>query len=102
MEGVNGESVKRALENLTVSEIESHFGRAVISFLLPDKYMDFDIDAIIFRDTMMFVDLKEEVVVIIRHAGIVKFFNKIGLFLKEEGARFDINAYLKELVLKRS
>lgn len=101
MEGVNGESVRGIFKNLTVQELESHFGRIVISSLIPDTYMDFDLDVVVLRTTALFIDVQSEAVIVVRHKGVVGFLNRLGDFLKEYGSPFDLNAYLRDLILAK-
>ena len=102
MEGINGESVRDFFKRLTIRDLESHFGRLVIASLVPDKYMDFDLDVVVLRNTILFIDVRTEVVVIIRHAGIVAFFTLLSAFIKDHGSSFDLNSYLRELILEKN
>ena len=70
----------------------------LISSLLPDKYMDFDVDLLIIRDSVMFFDMRNEIIVIIRNQPIVEMLKSISMFLKESGKEFNINEYIKEIL----
>lgn len=97
MEGVNGESVRGIFKKLTLRELESHFGRLVIASLIPDAFMDFDLNVVVLRNTALFIDVRSEVVIAVRHKGVVAFLNRLGDLLKAYGSPFDLNAYLRSL-----
>ena len=98
MEGVSGESVQRMLAGTDKKTLEASFGRMIISTLLPDKYMDFDVDLLVIRDSVMFFDMRNEIVVIIKNKPIVEMLESVSMFLKENGIVFNINEYIKVII----
>lgn len=98
MEGVNGERVKELLKKVDKKTQEASFGRAFVASLLPDKYMEFDVDLLIVRNSVMFFDMKNEIVVIVRNKPIVSMLKSINLFLREQGRSFNINEYIKGIL----
>jgi sugar-specific transcriptional regulator TrmB len=98
MEGVNGERVKELFKKVDRKTQETSYGRMTISSLLPDKYMEFDVDLLIIRDSVMFFDMKNEIVVIIKNEPIVEMLRSVSQFLKDNGTVFNINEYIKEIL----
>ena len=98
MEGVNGERVKELFKKVDRKTQESAYGRITISSLLPDKYMEFEVVLLIIRDSLMFFDMRNEIVVIIRNKPIVEMLTCVSQFLKDSGTSFNINEYIKEIL----
>ncbi len=98
MEGVNGERVKKLFKGLDRKSQESSFGRMMISSLLPDKYMEFDVDLLIIRNSVMFFDMRNEIVIIIKNKPIVEMLTSVAMFLKDNGKAFNINEYIKGIL----
>lgn len=98
MEGVSGERVKKLFKKMDKKTLEASFGKMIISSLLPDKYMDFDVDLFIIRDSVMFFDMEHEIVVIIRNKPIVEMLKTVTLFLRDSGETFNINEYIKNIL----
>ena len=98
MEAVNGECVKELLRQTDKKTLKASFGRMIVSSLLHDKYMDFDVDLFIIRDSVMFFDMKNEIVVIIMNKPIVEMLKSISMFLKENGKKFDVNEYINSIL----
>lgn len=101
LEGLNGEYVRTLFERLELPELKSHFGRVIISWLLPDEYMNFGVDLLVMRDTALFVDIKTELVVIVRHKGIVELLSALTHVAQDHGKKFDMNAFLGEVIEKK-
>jgi len=98
MEAINGEGVLPLFRGLDTDVLKSHWGRLVVGLLLPDKYLDFGIDIIIFRDTVLLGNIEEEFVVFIKNKAIVDAFSHICLLLQDSGRQFDLNAYVQKLI----
>lgn len=98
MEGINGERLLQFFKTIDLPFLKSHFGRLIIESLLPDEYMDFDLDIMVMRDTVVSIDVGAELVVIIRYPKFVKALNKIVKFLQGGAQKTDINSYIKRLI----
>jgi len=98
MEGINGERLLELFKTIDLPFLKSHFGRLIIESLLPDEYMDFDLDIMVMRDTIVSIDVGAELVVIIRYPKFVKALNKIVKFLQGGAQKTDINSYIKRVI----
>ena len=98
MEGINGERLLKLFKTIDLPFLKSHFGRLIIESLLPDEYMDFDLDIMVMRDTIVSIDVGAELVVIIRYPKFVKALNKIVKFLQGGAQKTDINSYIKRVI----
>jgi len=98
IEGLNGEHVLEIFNNLNEQQLKSHFGRAFISCLVPDQYMDFQLDVLVMRESVLFIDVKAELVTVVHYKAIVALFNGFVGFIQEHGKRTDINAYIAKLI----
>lgn len=98
MEAVNGERVKELFRQMDKKTLEASFGRMIISSLLPDKCMNFDVDLFIIRDSAMFFDMENEIIVVIRNQPIVGMLKSVSIFLKESGKKFNVNEYIEEIL----
>lgn len=98
IEGANGESVLHAFQSLSVDNLKSHLNRMIVSTLLPDKYMDFGVDAVIFRDVVLIVNIKEETVIFIRNNAVVELFKHFYDLLIDNGRKIDLNAHIRNII----
>ena len=98
MEGINGKRLLQFFKEIDIPFLKSHFGRLIIESLLPDEYMDFDLDIMVMRDTVVSIDIGSELVVVIRYPKFVKALNGITKFLQDSAQRTDINLYIKGLI----
>lgn len=98
MEGINGKRLLQFFKEIDIPLLKSHFGRLIIGSLLPDEYMDFDLDIMVMRDTVVSIDIQAELVIVIRYPKFVKALNGIIKFLQDNAQRTDINSYIKRLI----
>lgn len=98
MEGISGEHIFEIFKQLNIPLLKSHFGRLVVPSILPDNYMDFDLDILVMRDTVAFIDISAELVVLMRYPKLVKTLNNIARFLQDSGRKADLNTYIKQLI----
>ena len=98
IESVNGEHVVELFRDMDRKTMEASFGRMLVSSLLPDRYMNFDVDLLIVRNSVIFFDMRNEIVVIIKNEPIVEMLKSISMFLKENGKSFNTNKYIKEIL----
>jgi len=98
LEGINGEHVQNLFRALSAEELESHFGRSIISTLVPDKDMDFDMDLLVMRDAVLFIEIESETVIVIRHHGIVRLVRSLVQMAQAFGHAFNMNEFLREII----
>ena len=84
------------LKNLDPTEKESHRKRMLVETLLPDRFMNFNLDILLMRDRIFFVRLENELVFCIRNSEMSVFFRCLTDFLKDRGRRFNLSQYLQE------
>lgn len=101
MEVVSGKSILNLFHNLSQKELESHFGRLIIAYFVPDSFVDTEIDIIMFGDDILFIDLKEEISLHIKNQFIAAAFKNLFISLKEKAIKIDLNFFIKELLSKK-
>ncbi|HEY0907767.1 MAG TPA: helix-turn-helix domain-containing protein [Candidatus Paceibacterota bacterium] len=95
MEAIAGESILKRLENLSKEEIRAHKDRLIITYLIPDQYIDFDVDIIMLNKHLIIVDPVNEISLTINEASISKAFQIIFIGLASLGRKFDLNAFIR-------
>jgi hypothetical protein len=60
--------------------------------------MDFDLDIVVFRDTVLMIHWEKKTVVLIQNKPIVEMWGRMCAFLQSEGRQFDLNAYIQGLI----
>jgi len=98
MEGVIGESTLDTFKRLTTKELESHSERLVITHIVPDQFVDFDIDIIMYGNYVFIVNLEEENVIFIKNNSIVQTFKSLFSFIRDNSQKIDLNAYIKKII----
>jgi len=84
------------LLELADDEVAELLGRVV-----PDEYMNFNMDIFIMRDRAFFVGLEQKIVIVVRLAPMVEALRGIYGALAGLGRPIDLNAYLRALIEKR-
>lgn len=98
MEGINGEETMNLFKNLTINELKSHLNRMLIATILPDQFMDFGLDIVVFRDIIIIINLDKELVIFIKNRDIVEMFHKFVLFFQEYGRKINFNKYIWNII----
>lgn len=102
IEGITGEAILGLFKEMKKPFLESHFGRMIVGYIVPDEYMNFGLDIIIMRDRAFFVSLEQRLVIVIRFAPLVDALLSIAAALAALGRKVDLNAYLRGLIEKKS
>lgn len=102
IEGVISESTLRLFQKLNIEELYSHLGRLVVAFIIPDEFIDFDMDIVFFGNSVFLVSVEKEIVLFIKNDSIVKAFKGLLLLAQNTGRKIDLNAHIKELIEGKS
>ncbi len=102
MEGIAGEAILDIFKHMDFSLLRSHFGRLLIGKVVPNEYMDFNLDIFVMRDKTFFVSISREIAIIVRFQPIIEMLFKVCEAFSALGRKIDLNAYLRELIEKRS
>lgn len=98
MEGINGKFALDLFKGLDVSTLRSYLNRMLITSILPDRYMDFDEDVLVFRETVVFINLNEEIVIIVRNKALVEMFNHFAVFFQDMGEKVNMNRHIWKII----
>lgn len=101
MEGVIGESTLGIFKRLTTKELESHADRSVITHIVPDQFVDFDIDIIMYSNYVFIINLEEENTIFIKNISIVQALKSLLAFMQANSRKIDLNAYIKQIIENR-
>lgn len=102
MEGVIGESTLDLFKKITIKELESHADRLVITHIVPDQFVDFDIDIIIYGNYVFIINLEEENTIFIKNISIVQALKSLLAFMQANSRKIDLNAYIKQIIENRN
>lgn len=100
LEGIAGEKILEIFKKLSKKELESHLNRLLVSYLIPDEYIDFGMDIISFKKVVYLIDINEAKTIVIKNEIIAKIFKNLIQFMGERARKIDINQYIKELLNK--
>lgn len=98
MEGVVGECVLKLFKTLSLWELKSHLGRMIVGHIVPDVYADFSVDILMFKNTVLIVNIDEENIIILRNDSICKIFKNFFELILEKSKKIDLNSYIKTLI----
>ena len=98
MEGINGELALTLFRELDVPTLKSHLNRMLIASVLPDRYMDFDEDVLVFRETVIFINLDKEIVIFVRNKALVEMFNHFAVFFQDMGEKINMNKHILKII----
>lgn len=98
MEGVIGESTLDIFKNLAIDELKSHADRLIITHIVPDQFVDFDIDIIIYGNYVFIVNVEEEKIIFIKNNSIIQALKKLFAFIQDNSKKIDLNAYIKQII----
>lgn len=101
IEGIIGESALQLFDKMENDELESHAGRLVVAYVVPDDFVDFDIDVILLREVVLLVDMVSEHVVVIRNQSIVGVLHSMFEAVQEQARSVNLNEYIQKLLQKR-
>lgn len=98
MEGVIGESTLDLFKKLTIKELESHADRLIITHIVPDQFVNFDIDIIIYGNYVFITNLEEENTIFIKNISITQALKSLLAFMQANSRKIDLNAYIKKII----
>ncbi|MCH7597747.1 MarR family transcriptional regulator [Patescibacteria group bacterium] len=98
MEGINGKFALSLFRELDVPTLKSHLNRMLVMAVLPDRYMDFNLDVLVFRETVVFINLDEEIVIFVRNKALVEMFNNFSRYFQDTGDKINLNRHIWEII----
>lgn len=97
MEGFIGPKTIDLFKGLTTKEVRSHLDRMIVAYLVPDEYIDFDLDLLLLPKTLLLINLRREIAIEIRDEETVRATRKIFEFIKDKSNKLDINQEIKNV-----
>jgi hypothetical protein len=101
METIASQRILNLFEDLSFSELAGHHGRFIVAYFVPDQFVDFPADILIYRDTVIIVDYAQEMMVSIKNTLIASIFLNLFELIKLHAKRVDLNAHILHLMEKR-
>lgn len=98
MEGVIGESTLEIFKRLTTKELESHSDRLIITHVVPDQFVDFNVDIIMYSNSVFIVNIEEENIIFIKNISIIQALKSLLSFMQANSEKIDLNAYIKQII----
>ncbi|MFA5029850.1 MAG: helix-turn-helix domain-containing protein [Patescibacteria group bacterium] len=98
IEGIIGEDSLGYLENLPADQLEIYTDRMVVCYVVNNAVVDFDMDIIIFKKTVMMINFEKNLVLVVRNENIYEALFNMFEALKLAGRKIDLNAFVKELI----
>jgi len=100
MEVIAAEGILPYFNKLSKKGLESHLGRPIISYLVPDMYVDFDADILLHQNNVMIINYKDESIIRIKNKLIAVIMMNLFELIKIHSRKIDLNEYIKELMAR--
>lgn len=98
MEGIIGEKSLNFFHLLDLDTLKAYEDRLVVGYITDDKLVDFDMDILIFKKTVMLINFENNTVVVIKNQAIYDAFLHLYEVLKMTSQKIDINEYIRNLI----
>jgi predicted transcriptional regulator len=102
MEGLISQEVFDLFNIMSVSQIKSHLGRLIVLYIVPDQYLDLDLDIIFFADKLYFIDVIAEKIIFIKNESMVKVFKNLFYLAESFGKKVNLDEHLKKLIKEKT
>lgn len=94
LESIIGEHAIQAVKTTSEDVRRAHKGRTVIATVMPDEWMDFSIDLLLFRQTVILISVEENLALTINNPRFAQFFRTLFTMMQSLGKKIDLNALL--------
>lgn len=96
MEVIAAQAILPYFKKLSKKELESHLGRPMINYLVPNEFVDFGADVIMHKDLIIILNYSDESVIFIKNKLIANIFTKLFELIQSFSQKFDLNKYIQE------
>ena len=100
--GVVGESSIRLIKKMDIEELTSHLNRLVVTYVVPDRYLDFDCDVYVIRDTVLRVQYKTLTAQITKDQTFASAIRLLIEFMQDKGEKININGIIQKELASRA
>lgn len=101
METLNGEYIFELFENSSTADLQSHFGRPTVSYIVPDEYVTGDVDIVVMKNLALLVNVSTEKVTLVRSRAIKEALDKLITAAENDGWKVDLNAHIRRTLEAR-
>jgi predicted transcriptional regulator len=98
MEVIAAEGILAYFDKLSKKGLESHLGRPIVSYLVPNQYVDFEADIIIHQNNVMIFNYKNESIVLMKNNLISAIMMNFFELIMAHSRKVDLNEYIKNLL----
>lgn len=102
IEGIVGEKSLQYFDNLPLSLLQTYKNRLVVTYLLQDELIDFDMDILILDKEVILINFEKKIVVKIRNDSIRTVIKALYETMKFSARKIDLNYYLKNLIKQKT
>lgn len=100
LEGITSEKGLSVFNGMTKRELQSHYGRLTVVYVIPDEYLDFDAEIFIFKNSIIIIQSEVAKSFIFKDENIARALKKLIEFIEQSAQKVDVNSYIKELLEK--
>ena len=100
LEGITSEKGLSVFKNMTSRELQSHYGRLTVVYVIPDEYLDFDAEIFIFQNSIIIIQPVARKSLIVQDKNTAQALKMLIEFMKQYAEKVDLNAYINELIKK--
>lgn len=98
LDGIIGETSLNYIKNLNSKDLKAYENRLVVTYVIDDDFIDFDMDILIFEKTVALVNYEKSLVIIIKNEEICKVIKNMIEAMKVIARKIDFNKLIKELL----
>jgi len=98
MEVITAESILPYFNSLSKKELQSHLGRPLITYLVPDQFVDFGADIIIHKNLIIILNYDDESVIYIKNKLFASIFANLFELIQSYSKKYDLNEYMRNLM----
>lgn len=100
LEGITSEKGLSVFNGMTPRELQSHYGRLTVVYVIPDEYLDFDAEIFIFKNSIIIIQPGTAKSHIINDENVALALKKLIEFIEQYAQKVDVNSHIKELIKK--
>ena len=102
LEGITSQKGLAVFEKMNHRELQSHYGRLTVVYVLPDEFLDFDEEIYIFQKSLVIIQLGAGRSFVIEDETTARVFRMLIEFIKPHTNKINLNAYIKDLIDKKT
>lgn len=98
LEGIIGEKSLQYLQSLPIDTLEFYKNRLVVCYVIHDAFIDFDMDILIFKETVLMINFEKKLVLVVKNQHIHEAVYTLFEVMKLVSRKIDLNKFISGLI----